>query len=319
MKKFAILLISAMLFLISVNLSAQNPNCIKDNKLKAGNLMNFTDNINLKKEEGCSFLFVLSDPRGIGWSSQSRIDITVDGVDYGSVTLPWGTPYKEEIKFLPSGEIQFLWVGPYGPIVNCFDIYNSLNELIYESPELLPGDLFFIYQNECPECIPLTHFNGEYITETKLVNLSWTVSASEYLTGFDIFRNNELLEHVAPTTDFYSENTKNLEPGNYKYCVVPVYPFACTFEDECFTTDINVGIDTYSTTLYLFPNPTSNFINILGEAVSEVRIYNNLGQLLLTQSSTNVINVSDLTNGIYMLSVATSTGNTIQKKIIINR
>jgi len=153
MRKNITFLISATLFTICVNLSAQNPRCEWDNNpSRFVNLLNHTDNIIINEEEGCQFLFVLKDPNSIGWSSQSRIAITVDGIDYGSVTLPWGTPYKEEIVLLPSGEIQFLWIGPWTPVTNCFEIYNSSNKLIYRSPEFLPDDLFFIYQNECPKC-----------------------------------------------------------------------------------------------------------------------------------------------------------------------
>jgi len=127
MKKFAIFLISATLLVCSFNLNAQT--------------------------DGCQFRFVLGSPIGTGWVPESGITVTVDSVKYGFVTLPWGTTSAEDTLLLPSGEVNFLWLGEsyFMPLRNYFEIYNSSNELIYTSPEE-PGisELFFTYQNECP-------------------------------------------------------------------------------------------------------------------------------------------------------------------------
>jgi len=322
MKKIATFLISATLLAISVNLYAQNPNCEWEEN-PDGMLRNLIENSISSNENSCAFRFVMWNPYGFGWNTGSGIEITVDGVSYGTVTgIPWGQGnyFKEDTVFLSSGEVQFFWRGPYSSPMICFRIYNSSNELIYENPEDLNDDLLLTYQNECPECLPLTGFVGEYIKETKLVNLSWVAPESENLTGFNIYRNDELLEQVASTIVSYSDNTENFEEGNYKYCVLPVYPYLCTFEDECYETYINnVGIDIYSSTLSVYPNPATNLLNISGDLVVEVKIYNNMGQLILMQHHTNTINVSGLPNGIYLLHVETSTGNTLQKKITINR
>ena len=88
MKKFVIFLISATLLAISVNLSAQNPYCEWNNSPpRFSNLMNLSNNIIINVEEGCGFRFVMKDPATFRWSSQNRIEITVDGIGYGSVTF----------------------------------------------------------------------------------------------------------------------------------------------------------------------------------------------------------------------------------------
>jgi hypothetical protein len=131
MKKIAIFLISAILSMACVNTYAQTET-------------NTTD--------GCSFRFVLSDPMGIGWHPERGIAVIVNGVDYGFVNLPWGTPSTEETLLLPSGEILFSWIGgAFHYLSNYFEIYNSLDELVYTSPDdhILPEGLFFTYQTEC--------------------------------------------------------------------------------------------------------------------------------------------------------------------------
>ena len=127
MKKFAIFLISATLLICSVNLNAQT--------------------------DGCQFRFVLGSPIGTGWAPGTGITVTVDSIEYGFVTLPWGTTSAEDTLQLPSGEVNFLWLSDISFSIsrNYFEIYNSLDELIYTSPNTsaLP-ELFFTYQNECP-------------------------------------------------------------------------------------------------------------------------------------------------------------------------
>jgi hypothetical protein len=318
MKKLVIFLFSVILTMSCVNIYAQNPYCKWDSKHGAGSITNITSPLIFNEGLGCSFLFVLKNPLGsiIGWYPDDAIVITVDGVDYGFVTLPWGEgSYTEETRVLPAGEVQLLWAGEdYDPFFHCFKIYNSSNELIYESsyPEgqVIPGEIFFTYQNECSECVPLTDFEGAYISEIDQVNLSWTVPESEKLTGFDIYRNDSLINHVAPDITFYSDNTAKLETGDYKYCVIPVYPFLCTFDKECYETYIsNVGINTYSYGIRLFPNPANNTVNIKGADIVKVKVFNSIGQTVLTQNNTNTINVSQLSHGIYLFSVETSTEN----------
>jgi hypothetical protein len=306
MKKHLIFLFSLILILNYVTLSA-NPYIYSENKTNAQ-----------IASDSCSFKFLLWDDSGIGWNPITGIAITVDGVDYGFVKLAWGTSYDEVIVALPSGEVQMFWHGGFAPVFH-FEVYNSSSELIYATPEFLPGGLFFTYQNECPECFPITDFEGVYIQEEEQMNLSWKAPESMALTGFDIYRNDSLIAHVAPDTIFYSDNTTELESGNYKYCVIPVYPFECNLDEECFEIPIHVGIKNYEDHIMIYPNPATNLIHISGDMALEAKIYNNIGQLILTQHNTNVINVSELQNGIYILSIESSTKQVIQKKIIISR
>ncbi|MCL2435746.1 MAG: T9SS type A sorting domain-containing protein [Lentimicrobiaceae bacterium] len=272
--------------------------------------------------ELCNFRFILENPYGTGWSSSTGIRITVDEVDYGLVKLPWGMGnyYAEEIVPLPSGEVQLCWTGGYSYLSTLFKVYNSLDELIYTSPDddFIYEGVFLTYQNECIECLHITDFEGVYILEEHQVNLSWKLPESSYLIGFDIYRNDELITHVSPSTMFYSDNTFELENGDYKYCVVPVYPSICTLDEKCFETHINVGIANYKDYIMVYPNPARDIVTVSGIDVSNVKVFNNMGQLILTQHNKNVINISKLTKGIYIFSIELSTGNTIQKKIIIN-
>jgi len=310
MKKHLIFLLSVILTLSYLNLAA--------------NEYIYGEKNTTTRSEGemCEIRIFMWSTGGTGWHTNSGIVITVDGVDFGTIKLPYDFEIYEgeETVLIPSGEVLFSWVGLFTNDYYGFEIYNTLGELIYTSPNYLPAGLFFTYQNECPtyaECLPITDFEGVYIPDIKQVNLTWVAPESAYLKGFDVYRNDELIDRVSPSTVSYSDNTEELENGDYKYCVIPVYPFVCDLEEECFEAYI-VGIRDYNYNILIYPNPTNNIVNIAGADVVNVKIFNNIGQLILTQHNTNVINVSRLTNGLYILSIEVSKGHIIQKKIIIN-
>jgi hypothetical protein len=262
---------------------------------------------------------------GTGWNN-AWIEITVDGVNYGTVKLPHAFDIYEgeETVLIPSCEVLFSWVGGNFPYtLYGFEIYNTLGEIIYTSPNDKPiSGVFFTYQNECPffvECLPVTDLEWTYIPEDNIVDLTWKAPESTYLTGFEIYRNEELIEQLPPSIISYSDSTEKLETGDYKYCVVPVYPFECDdLEETCVTIPIDVGINNFKDNIIIFPNPANDVINIMGVDVVNVKFFNNTGQLILSQNNTNTINISDLQNGIYLLSVETSTRQILQTKIIIN-
>ena len=70
----------------------------------------------------------------------------------------------------------------------------------------------------------------------------------------------------------------------------------------------------------LFPNPTSGIIEINFEPneINAIQIWDSMGRLIkeIKERSTNRINLSDLTNGIYWIKMATSSGNSVHKVII---
>lgn len=72
----------------------------------------------------------------------------------------------------------------------------------------------------------------------------------------------------------------------------------------------------------IYPNPASNNINISSENLSEINVYNSLGQLVYTEKtevSTISINVSSWSNGLYYVNVEAKDGVRTTQKIIVNK
>ena len=67
----------------------------------------------------------------------------------------------------------------------------------------------------------------------------------------------------------------------------------------------------------VFPNPTNRKLMIEGMNVSEMQVYNALGQMVKTVRETNEIDVSMLPNGFYSLRIFTTNGLILNKKIVV--
>ncbi|HET8804304.1 MAG TPA: T9SS type A sorting domain-containing protein, partial [Aequorivita sp.] len=77
-------------------------------------------------------------------------------------------------------------------------------------------------------------------------------------------------------------------------------------------------IEENATNLFsIYPNPTNGILNINSTSIiSEITIFNNLGQLLLTFENKNQIDISTLSEGIYFLKIMDENGQTETKKVL---
>jgi Leucine-rich repeat (LRR) protein len=66
----------------------------------------------------------------------------------------------------------------------------------------------------------------------------------------------------------------------------------------------------------IFPNPVVDIFRIENIDVINVVIYNQLGQKMKSIANTNIVNISDLSSGVYFTNITNGKGNTIIKKII---
>ncbi len=104
-------------------------------------------------------------------------------------------------------------------------------------------------------------------------------------------------------TPISGANTQNYNPnptGNGLYTVTLTNSFGCEATSTAFNLS-NIGMEDLETqALELFPNPTDQHLTILGYA-GIVRIYNQLGQCILTSSVNSTLDVSLLPSGMYFV------------------
>ena len=97
------------------------------------------------------------------------------------------------------------------------------------------------------------------------------------------------------------------------------YPeFANMIWDPYWSVDENE----YTVLVNVWPNPATSTINIKGENLEAVYMYNSIGQLVLTLDVTNAdeqssIDVSGFTSGIYFMNVVSQNGGSVLKKVVV--
>ena len=150
----------------------------------------------------------------------------------------------------------------------------------------------------------------------------------------NIFEDTEYTELVnnmlsQNTTSFTVSNTSN--SGQVKVRVRSrAYGSPITSADACssfgsgetrdyvFTVSNNLAIDdsTLTSKLKIYPNPTADFITIETDVeIKNINVYNMMGQLVLNSTSSKV-NISNLSNGNFILEVTTNEGEKSLSKIV---
>lgn len=83
----------------------------------------------------------------------------------------------------------------------------------------------------------------------------------------------------------------------------------------------NAGVEENSSSyLTVFPNPASNQINIEGEDICEVMIYNALGQIVYSKSgNVESVDTSAFEEGLYVVNVKNINGITSSQRIVIKK
>jgi hypothetical protein len=79
-----------------------------------------------------------------------------------------------------------------------------------------------------------------------------------------------------------------------------------------------LGIEESTANLFtLYPNPTNGLLKINSTLpVSEITVYNNLGQLLFNSEENNQVDISALSEGIYFVKIKGENGQTETKKVV---
>ncbi len=102
---------------------------------------------------------------------------------------------------------------------------------------------------------------------------------------------------------------KTINPFTYKYSV----EFYCD----------NAGVEEYAAeTVMIYPNPASDVISVEGENISEVMIYNALGQMVYHKTGECeklLISTSSLDEGLYVVNVKSVNGVTSSQRIVVKK
>jgi uncharacterized protein YdeI (BOF family) len=142
------------------------------------------------------------------------------------------------------------------------------------------------------------------------VAIAWVANNAD---SYNVYLNGEFVENVTDTSYTFTD----VAAGYTHIGVSAVYGDQ---ESEQATVDCTTGIeDVNSIELSVYPNPATNWIMVNASELSTVEIRNITGKLISTYQMTSLserIDVSELENGIYIISV-TNNSKVTSKRLII--
>lgn len=88
--------------------------------------------------------------------------------------------------------------------------------------------------------------------------------------------------------------------------------FECFIEDCSLSANENEGV----TPITCYPNPTTNFVRLVGSNITVVQVFNPLGQLVKTVQNMNEISMLGWAKGEYVLHITDAEGHKCVKKVM---
>jgi len=197
-------------------------------------------------------------------------------------------------------KLQHFWLNENQLTGDVPDIFRNMQDLVYVS----------IFDNPLTGSIDLSQNHS-----LKLVYVQNTqISCLNLQNG----NNQAIPTYYFKANDNPNLNTIYVDDATYSVENWTYVDDASVFNDT--PTDCsNLGTSKLETnSIRIYPNPVHNIINIenSGFAIQKITIYNLEGQKLQEILNRNLINVSQLANGIYLLTITGEDGNTETYKII---
>ena len=186
-------------------------------------------------------------------------------------------------------------------------------------------------------CYPPRDLDFEVAPNNK-IKLNWKtpLPSEAHLSGYYIYRKDgdgeyRRIKLMGPTSVTYTDNSL-IAPGDYYYRIYAYYG-----DLDCLSSPANrhyspnefelhvyyspTGVDENEAQVRVYPNPTNGLVTVEAEGMTQVEVYNTLGQRVLrkeTTESQTVLDLQDAAPGVYLLRMATENG-IIAKHFVVDR
>ena len=168
-------------------------------------------------------------------------------------------------------------------------------------------------------CNPVRDLEAETGGDVSQVYLHWTEPESGStgnLLGYLIQKNGELLEELLEMPEYVDNEVEFFQ--TYEYVVIAVFDDNC--ESACAPLSIELipdAVPEYSKEAKAYPNPAQNMLHIEGTGLTEVEVFNIMGQSVLNiNDNIETVDISHLQNGIYFVRLKTNDGEKTVKLVI---
>ena len=235
-----------------------------------------------------------------------------DQPTYEYVTEQWNT-YSVEDSIVINEGTEY-WIGGYAITSSLILGVNKGNVVPWKSDLWRTNDMSWFSLSELGlwnnVCVSATLASPK-VSEAKSGNRS-----GEILTGYRVYRDDELIAEIPRTFQTYYTDTEFSKGIDVEYCVTAVYGEEES-EPVCATATITGVNEADNDGIVVSPNPTIGLVRIEGACVAEVKVHNILGQMVKTIQSANTFSISGLPAGLYLLRITDGEGATVTRRIVV--
>lgn len=288
-------------------------------------------NIKLQYGPTCSWKIICTTTNFQGWNGGKIQFVNSFGSVFKEVTMTSSSPISELVS-MPEGNFTMKWVAPQSP-VNTLSIRlkDSSNEEVYEysgTSSDLSADVIFSAENSCVGCESPENIQGEYAMQDGNFGalISWENGGEPQ--SFKVYRSEDGIDYeevaeVDPSEHQYFDPSNMV--GAYYYQVTSYNSYCESLPAMNANGDVDyvlvdiTSLEENSSDAMIYPNPTSSVVNVKVEGILSVSIYNNVGQLLMSDNvdaDEYMVDMSTLNNGVYMIRINTRNGE-IKKQITV--
>lgn len=210
---------------------------------------------------------------------------------------------------------------PDDPIyVTAYALNQPVENLVYGTYKGSNDHMGWIREEEVVvSCNPVRDLEAETGGDVSQVYLHWTEpepGSTGNLLGYLIQKNGELLQEFLETPEYMDFEVEFFQ--TYEYVVIAVFDDNC--ESACAPLSIELipdAVPEYSKEAKVYPNPAKNILHVEGAGLTEVEVFNIMGQSVLNvNENLETINIGHLKNGIYFIRIKTTEGEKTVKLVI---
>lgn len=277
---------------------------------------NKTKSLEIEYKHSCNIVYQLEDGFGDGWNGAKIIANYSDGSESDEYTVESG--YTASFtKTLNSGvEVTLDWKNG-GMDSECSYVISYENGVKIYSGKGRQSEGFFNWTYDC-SCQNMMFQTCEGVKDFNIlvydydVELRWNAPETESAISYEIYRNTELIAN----TEELSYTDENLQSGTYLYNVRPVYE-NCYGSLSSMEITYNVNVEENNNIIAaIYPNPSNDRFIVKCENMTEITVFNILGEIILNDIVSNdIYEINDLKEGMYFVNIKTNNANTVKKII----
>jgi hypothetical protein len=189
------------------------------------------------------------------------------------------------------------------------------------------------------DCLGATNFDFEYVGNNYKIKLLWDKpEPADGLSGYYLYRrkgeegNFERIKLLSASATSYTDNTAN-QQGDYYYRLYAYYsttdctsaPASLKMDSNMFTLKVYYSptaiTESQTKNVSLFPNPADKSLKIEAEGMTQVTVYNMLGQAVFSSNSESdqlLLDVAGWCEGVYLVKVETVSGQAVQRVSVVH-